>query len=52
MLENISYYILDKYFGEKEHYLKLLRHIQKTSLQTIFGQCLDGRLCITRDLDQ
>jgi len=52
MLENFAYYILHKYLGSDPQYLRLVKEMQRTGLRTIFGQSLDSRFSLKRDMNE
>ena len=49
MLENLVYHIIKKYMGREDYYVQLLELFLETSLQTIFGQCMDTKLSTNCD---
>jgi farnesyl diphosphate synthase len=51
MLENVVYLLLKKYFADKSCYVKLLELFHETTLQTIFGQCLDTKYGVSCDVE-
>jgi len=51
MLENFAYYILHKYLGSDPQYPRLVKEMQRTGLRTIFGQSLDSRFSLKRDMN-